>query len=61
MLEQHDVGLRVSGAEHRHEVAARAVRARLQLAGERVQLADGALEVLLPDLIVGNGHRLGGI
>jgi len=32
------------------------VLAALQVPGERVELADGALEVLLTDLVVGRGH-----
>ena len=55
-LEHHHVGLRVTRAQHRHEVAARAVLAALDLARELVQLADGALEVLLADLVVGGRH-----
>ena len=35
--------------------------AGLELAGERVELADGALEVLLADLVVGRGHGAGGV
>jgi hypothetical protein len=57
VLEQHHVRLRMAGAQHRHQVAAGAVRAGLQLARERVQLADGALQILLADLVVGHRHR----
>src|SRR6185503_21014591 len=59
VLEKKDVGLRVAGAEDRHEVAARAVAAGLDLPGERVDLPDRALEVLLADLVVGRGHGSG--
>jgi hypothetical protein len=57
VLEHEDVGLGVAGAEHRHQLAAWAVRALLQLAGQLVELADRALEVLLSDLVVGRRHR----
>ena len=43
-------------AEHRHQVAARAARAALQVAGELVELADRSLQVLLADLVVGGRH-----
>ena len=55
-LEQHHVGLRMARAEHRHQVAARAVRALLEAVGELVELADRPLEVLLLDLVVGGRH-----
>jgi hypothetical protein len=61
MLQQHDVGLRMARAEHRHQGAPRAVRAGLQLARERVQLTDRTLEVLLADLVIGDRHRSRGI
>jgi hypothetical protein len=61
VLEQHDVRLGVPGAEHRHQLSARAVGAGLQLARERAQLADCALQVLLADLVVGGGHGRGQI
>ena len=61
MLDQEDVGLRMAGAQHRHQVAARAVSALLQLAREGVQLSDRPLEVLLADLVVGDGHAWGNI
>src|SRR6185312_7449798 len=61
VLDEHDVGLRMAGPEHRHEVAARTVAALLQLAREVVQLADRPLEVLLADLVVGDGHAGGKI
>ncbi len=57
VLEQHDVGLRMARSEHRHQRAARAVLAPLDVACEEVELADRALEVLLTDLVVGRGHR----
>ena len=56
VLEQEDVRLRMARPQHGHEVAARAMLARLHLARERVQLADRALEVLLADLVVGRRH-----
>ena len=56
VLEQQHVGLRMAGAEHGHEAAARAAVTGLQVAGEVVELADRALEVLLADLVVGCGH-----
>src|SRR5215207_1231016 len=59
-LEQHHVGLRMTGAEHRHQVAARAVRALLETVRELVELADRALEVLLLDLVVCRRHRRSG-
>src|SRR5919201_6825652 len=46
----------MAGAEHGHEAAARTAVAGLQVSGEVVELADGALEVLLADLVVGGGH-----
>src|SRR4051794_41537050 len=46
----------MTGAQHRHEVAARAAVAGLQVAREQVELADRALEVLLTDLVVSGGH-----
>ena len=48
------------GAEHGHHVAARAVLALLDIARQLVELADRALEVLLPDLVVCGRHRLFG-
>ena len=61
VLEQEHVGLRVAGAEHRHQAAARAVAAGLQVARQRVDLADRALEVLLADVVIGRGHGCPGI
>ena len=61
VLQQQHVGLRVAGAEHGHQAAARAVAAGLDVARQRVHLADGALEVLLADLVVGGGHGCTGI
>src|SRR5438067_13862226 len=46
----------MAGAEHRHQRAAGAMSAGLDLPDEGVQLADRPLEVLLPDLVVGRGH-----
>src|SRR3954469_24252675 len=46
----------MAGAQDGHQVAPRAVLAALQLAGEGVELADSALEVLIADLVVGRGH-----
>jgi hypothetical protein len=59
VLEQHDVGLWMARAEDRHQVAARAGAALLQLAGQLVELADRALQVLLADLVVRRRHRFG--
>ena len=61
VLEQHDVRLGMARAEHRHQLATRAVRAALQLARQRVQLPDRPLEVLLADLVICSGHRRGRI
>ena len=50
----------MAGAEDGHQPAAWAVGAGLHLAGQRIELADRALEVLLADLVVGRrGHRAG--
>src|SRR5690349_8996758 len=44
-------------AEHGHQVSARAMGALLEAAGERVELPDRPLQVLLLDLVVG-GRRV---
>src|ERR1700740_2814591 len=46
----------MAGAEHRHQLAAGAVRAIAEAAGKSVQLTDRPLQVLLTDLVVGSGH-----
>ncbi len=56
VLEQHDVGQRMAGADHRHRLAVRAHAAAQHLAGELVDLGDGASQVLVVDL-VGLSHR----
>src|SRR5215218_2482681 len=57
VLEHEDVGLRVAGAEHRHQLAARTVLALLHFAAHLVELADRALKVLLTYLVVDTAHR----
>ena len=53
---QHEyVGLGMARALDRHDVAARAVLAGGQLPAKIIQLPDRALEVLLADLVVGDG------
>src|SRR6202011_3409596 len=49
-------GLRVSGAEDRHQLAPGAVVAVPEAARECVQLADRALEVFLANLVVSGRH-----
>ena len=56
VLDHEDVGLGMAGAEHGHQLPPRAVRAVARCAGERVELTDRALEVLLSDLVVGCRH-----
>ena len=56
MLDQEDVGLRVAAAEHRHQVAARALVAVVNLVRERVELADRPVEIFLADLVVCAWH-----
>src|SRR6476646_6257432 len=57
VLEREDVGLRVAGAENRHQFAARTVRALLDFAAHLVELADRPLQVLLTYLVVDAAHR----
>src|SRR6476646_19879 len=52
VLEHEDVGLRVARAEHRHQLAPRAVPALLDLAAHLVELTDRPLQVLLTYLVV---------
>ena len=52
VLEQHDVGERMAGAEHRN---ARSPAARRDLVAELVDLGDRLLQVLLVDLVGRHG------
>src|SRR5205807_1879992 len=56
VLDQEDVRLGMARSQDGHQLSPRAVATRLDLARERVELADRALQVLLADLVVGRGH-----
>ena len=54
VLQQQDVAERMAGAEHRHTTAGGAG----DLVGERVDLDDRLVAVLLVDLVGRHGHAL---